>query len=337
MIDATSPLSTEILLEADSVCVHFQAASRFGLTRPPPVRAVDGVSLRLVAGDSLAVVGESGCGKSTLARALAALIAPTAGQVRYRRRDVATSGCHERRLMRRAVQMVFQNPSGALDPRLRVETIVREGLDAGAIGMRAERVARVAHALDMVGLGAQHARAYPGQLSGGQQQRVGIARAIVMAPEVLICDEVTSALDVSIKVQIVELLMSLRDSLGLAYLFISHDLGIVRQIATRVAVMYLGQIVETASTASFYRAPAHPYSVALLSAVPIPDPAIEATRHHIELLGEVPSPSNMPTGCRFRTRCAQAQPRCAAEAPELRDFGPGRAVACHYPISASAD
>jgi len=329
---AAGPASSAPLLALDDVTVEFAGRRRLGRPPPAPVRAVDRVSLRVDRGEILGLVGESGCGKSTLGRVIAGIIEPTAGRVAIDGRDIASYRGAERRTLRRMLQMVFQNPYGALDPRMRVDAIVREPLDANGIGSPGERRERVAKALGLVGLGAQHAMALPGKLSGGQQQRVGIARALVTSPALLVCDEVTSALDVSIKMQISELLLALHRELDLVYVFISHDLGVVRRLATRIAVMYLGQIVELADTASFYAGPAHPYARALLTAVPIPDPAAERGRARLLITGEVPSPSNPPSGCRFRTRCPFAQQRCTDEPPQLRQIAGARTVACHFPL-----
>lgn len=312
------------LISLNGVSIEFPTR-RAGVT----VKAVQDVSFGLERGESLALVGESGCGKSTLGRAMVGLTPVTRGEVIFHGRDLVSLGRAEHAHARRMLQMVFQNPYGALDPRFRIETSVREPLDVGRIGTRSERRSRVAEALHMVGLGERQAKAFPRQLSGGQLQRVGIARAIVTSPEVLICDEVTSALDVSVKIQIVDLLVRLREELKIAYIFISHDLGVVPEIASRVAVMYLGRVVEIVDASKFYRQSVHPYSRALLEAVPVPDPDIERGRSRTLLTGEVPSPTNPPSGCAFRSRCPLATDICREETPALTARQEGHLVACH--------
>lgn len=316
---------TEPLLELDDICVDFPVTKARG--EKATLRAVRGVSLQVLPGESIALVGESGCGKSTLGRVMVGLIEPSSGSLHYRGRVLDQRG---RQQTRRMLQMVFQNPYGALDPRFRVHRSVREPLDIAGIGSRAERREKVAWALDLVGLGTRHAVAFPKQLSGGQLQRVGIARAIVTSPEVLICDEVTSALDVSVKIQIVELLVELRRKLDISYVFISHDLGIVKQVATRIAVMYLGQIVELMAAGSFYRDAAHPYSRALLDSVPVLALEAQGKRAPVILGGEVPSPIDPPSGCAFRSRCSLAQDICREVNPTLTVRSPSHLVACHF-------
>ncbi len=316
------------LLQLDDVCVDFQVPKAQG--GKATLRAVRNVSLQVMPGESIALVGESGCGKSTLGRVMVGLIEPSRGSVLYRGRAMNALNRRDQQSARRMLQMVFQNPYGALDPRFRIHRSVREPLDIAGLGSRAERREKVARVLGLVGLGPRHAAAYPKQLSGGQLQRVGIARAIVTSPEVLVCDEVTSALDVSAKIQITELLVELGRELNVSYVFISHDLGIVRQVATRIAVMYLGRIVELMDAASFYRGALHPYSRALLNSVPIPDPQLQRDRLSKILVGEVPSPTDPPSGCAFRSRCPLAQNICREVDPALTPRKGSHLVACHF-------
>jgi oligopeptide/dipeptide ABC transporter ATP-binding protein len=284
-------------------------------------------------GATVAVVGESGCGKSTLARTILRLLEPSGGTIRFDGQEITTAGGDELRRVRREMQIVFQDPSASLNPRMTVRSILSQpsrihrvpGGDIGAL-------------LERVGLGAEYQGRYPHELSGGQRQRVGIARAIALDPKLVVCDEPVSSLDVSIQAQVLNLLEDLRDQLGLAYIFISHDLSVVRHFADRVAVMYLGAVVELADRDDLFERPAHPYTQALISAVPIPDPEAERTRQRVMLSGDVPSPANPPSGCRFRTRCPKAayeltdaeRLRCRDERPELIDRGQGHPVACHF-------
>ncbi len=296
------------------------------------MRAVDGVNLELRRGETLALIGESGCGKSTLARLLCSLLEPTAGHVRFNDRDLASLRRRELRQLRQDLQIVFQDPFASLDPRMSVAGIVGEPL--ANFGARpAVRESRVRELLQLVGLGPDVARRRPHELSGGQRQRVGIARALALEPSVVICDEPVSALDVSIQAQIINLLAQLKHSLGLTYLFISHDLGVVRHLADRVAVMYLGAIVEVADADDLFARPAHPYTRALLDAVPLPDPRVEQRRRRPALSGEPPSSTELASGCRFRTRCpiAQVPGRCQDEEPLLGSTGVGASsCACHF-------
>jgi peptide/nickel transport system ATP-binding protein len=300
------------------------------------VKAVDGVSFDVGQGQTYGLVGESGCGKSTLGRALLQLIPPTSGSVRFEGVELTTLGREKLRAQRRRMQMIFQDPMSSLDPRQNVESILAEGLVAHGIGAdRAERRELISRTLDEVGLPRWALSRYPHEFSGGQRQRIGIARALVLSPELIVADEPVSALDVSIQAQVINLLDELQTSLNLTYLVIAHDLAVVRHISDVVGVMYLGALVEEATSDDLYRRPLHPYTKALLSAVPVPDPVVEETRERILLKGDLPSPANPPSGCRFRTRCPWAQQRCADERPELRELH-GHRVACHFAESIEA-
>jgi peptide/nickel transport system ATP-binding protein len=324
---------TEPILRVEHLVKHYPIARGGGLgRRTGTVKAVDGVSLELHPGQTLGLVGESGSGKSTLARLLMRLERPTSGRASFSGRDMLAMSGGELRSLRRNVQMVMQDPYTSLNPRMTVGDIVGEPFEIHPeVAPRRDRRRAVAQLLEYVGLGPEHANRYPHQLSGGQRQRVGIARALALRPAVLICDEPVSALDVSVQAQVMNLLASLQAELGLAYLFIAHDLAVVRHIADRVAVMYLGKIVETGTEEEIYSRPTHPYTQALLSAVPVPDPDARAHREVIRLTGDVPSPADPPSGCHFRTRCWKARERCATEEPPLalRAADP-HPSACHY-------
>ncbi len=312
------------LLEAHGLTKNFAARSTFGTGGT--VRAVDDLSLTIRRGETFALVGESGCGKSTTGRLLLRLIEPTAGTILYDGVDLASLPADQLRARRREMQIVFQDPFGSLNPRMSVGEIIAEPLIVHGVGDKARRRARVAELLGLVGLAPEHAERYPHEFSGGQRQRIGIARALALEPKFVVCDEPVSALDVSIQAQIINLMQELQRRLNLTYLFISHNLAVVRQIADRVGVMYLGRIVEIASTEQLFANPRHPYTKALLSAVPLADP--DRVRNRILLKGDVPSPFNPPPGCRFHTRCPLVVPRCREIVPQTRAIAPGHEVAC---------
>jgi oligopeptide transport system ATP-binding protein len=331
MSDPSSKTSPDQILRVEDLQVHFPIHSGVLLRHQVgAVKAVDGVSFSVRRGETLGLVGESGCGKSTTALAVLRMLEPTAGRIVFEGRDLTSLTRSEMRPIRRRMQMVYQDPFGSLDPRMKVRDIVGEPLIVhGLAGDRAAYRHRVAELIEMVGLLPAMADRYPHEFSGGQRQRIAIARALALEPALLICDEPVSALDVSIQAQIVNLLMDLQERLGLTYLFIAHDLSVVRHISDRIAVMYLGRIVELASRDQLYRDPKHPYTEALLAAVPIPDPELEAARPQQVLKGEVPSVLHPPSGCRFHPRCPKALPECSTVVPPLLRIEVGREVSCH--------
>ncbi len=321
--------NNEVLLKVDDLMMHFPIYRGVFQRQVGAVRAVDGVSFEVQRGETLGLVGESGCGKSTTGRTILQLYKPTAGGVHFEGKDLVKLKGEEMRLMRRKMQMIFQDPYASLNPRMTVGQLVGEPLQVHNVATGAEINERVAHLLELVNMNPAFSTRYPHEFSGGQRQRIGVARALALQPSFIICDEPISALDVSIQAQVVNLLEDLQEQFNLTYLFIAHDLSMVKHISDRVAVMYLGVFVELASRDELYANPLHPYSQALLSAVPIPDPVADAKRKRTILEGDVPSPANPPSGCRFRTRCPIAEARCAESRPEFREVKPGHFVACH--------
>lgn len=329
---------SEILIEVKDLKMYFPVTKGIVLRRKiGDVKAVDGLTFSIRKGETLGLVGESGCGKSTTGRALIQLYKPTTGEVIFHGTDLTKLPPEQMRQMRRKVQMIFQDPYASLNPRMTVGDIIAEPIVVHNLRKGKEAVReRVQELLKLVGLNPYFINRYPHEFSGGQRQRIGIARALAVEPEFVVCDEPVSALDVSIQAQILNLLEDLQNQLGLTYLFIAHGLAAVKHISDRVAVMYLGKIVEIAAGSQLYQAPTHPYTQALLSAVPIPDPVLERTRARIILTGDVPSPLNPPSGCRFHTRCPIAAEHCKQEEPELKDIGGGHMVSCHRSSEAVA-
>jgi oligopeptide transport system ATP-binding protein len=318
------------LMRVENLKMHFPIHAGIFRRQVGTIKAVDGITFDIRRGETLGLVGESGCGKSTAGRVMLRLYDATEGKILLDGVDIAALKGEPLRKVRPRMQMVFQDPHASLNPRMTVGSIISEPLDEHGLLKGAEREERVEELLDAVGLNPKFTNRYPHEFSGGQRQRIGIARAFALNPEFIVCDEPIAALDVSIQAQVVNLLEDLQGRFGLTYLFISHDLSMVRHIADRVAVMYLGKLVELAARQELYASPKHPYTQALLSAVPIPNPVVEATREHIVLQGDLPSPANPPTGCNFCTRCPIATDLCRIEDPEWREIEPGRHVACHY-------
>ena len=321
--------NADVILKVEELKMHFPIYRGVFQRQVGAVRAVDGVSFNVYRGETLGLVGESGCGKSTVARTILQLYKATAGDVHFEDVELMKLRGEELRRMRRKMQMIFQDPYASLNPRMTVEQIVGEPLIVHSAATGKEVQERVEHLLETVGLNPAFATRYPHEFSGGQRQRIGVARALALQPSFIICDEPISALDVSIQAQVVNLLEELQEQFNLTYLFIAHDLSMVRHISRRVAVMYLGVIVELTTRDELYLNPLHPYTQALLSAVPVPDPVVDAQRKRVILEGDVPSPANPPSGCRFRTRCPIAEAVCAETRPDFREVQPGHFVACH--------
>ena len=319
----------EPLIRVHNLKKHFPITAGVFRRQVGTVKAVDGISFDLLPKETLGLVGESGCGKTTAGRTVLNLYTATEGKVYFGQTEVTALGGNQLRLIRQKMQMIFQDPQDSLNPRMTVGSIISEPLMEHTKASGSQRTERVEELLQAVGLNAKYMNRYPHEFSGGQRQRIGVARALALNPEFIICDEPIAALDVSIQAQVVNLLEDLQQKFGLTYLFISHDLGMIRHIARRVAVMYLGHIVEIATSQDLYRRPQHPYTQALLSAVPTHDPVREQTRKRIILTGDVPSPADPPSGCPFRTRCPSVESKCAEEVPELRQIGTGHRVACH--------
>jgi oligopeptide transport system ATP-binding protein len=327
-VPATAPAGA--LVAANDLYKYFPIHAGLLSRHVADVRAVDGVSFSIAAGETLGLVGESGSGKTTIGRLLLRLLPVTKGQISFDGHDVIGLDRHQIRVLRRSMQIIFQDPFASLNPRMTVGEIVAEPLRIHGLARGKGVDERVVELLGLVGLQAYHANRYPHEFSGGQRQRIGIARALAVDPKFIVCDEPVSALDVSIQAQVINLLEDLQAQFGLTYLFIAHDLSVVKHISTRVAVMYVGKIVELAARDALYRDPLHPYTQALLSAIPIPDPVLERKRKRIVLTGDIPSPVNPPSGCRFHTRCPVAFDRCIVEEPPFTQYAPGHFAACHW-------
>ncbi len=327
---AEAPEENEVLLSVENLTKHFPIYKGIIRRQVGLIKAVDGISFEIRSGETLGLVGESGCGKSTAGRTILRLYDATAGRIMFGGQDLAALKGEELRRIRPRMQMIFQDPQACLNPRMTVGSIVSEPLDEHGVLKGSAKQDKVRELLNAVGMSPNFANRYPHEFSGGQRQRIGIARALALDPDFIVCDEPIAALDVSIQAQVVNLLEDLQQELGLTYLFISHDLSMIRHIADRVAVMYLGKVVELADRSELYGSPQHPYTKALLSAVPVANPTTEATREHIILTGDVPSPANPPTGCNFCTRCPAATDICRQDEPEWREITPGHHVACHH-------
>jgi peptide/nickel transport system ATP-binding protein len=322
----------EALLEAREVQVHFPVTRGIIFQRKiGAVQAVDGVSFDVSGGETLGIVGESGCGKSTLGRALTRLLEPTGGTIRFQGVDITHLSTGKMRPLRRDIQIIFQDPYSSLNPRHNIGTIVGAPMQIQGIKLPGGTKKRVQELLELVGLNPEHYNRFPHEFSGGQRQRIGVARALALQPKLIVCDEPVSALDVSIQAQVINLLEDIQNEFGLAYIFIAHDLSVVRHISDRVAVMYLGRIMELADRDGLYEHAMHPYTHALMSAVPVPDPEKERARERILLRGDLPSPLNPPPACRFHTRCWKAQDICKTVDPPLQELAPDHFVACHFP------
>ncbi len=326
----TTQSSKEVLLHVENLKKYFPIRRGLLQRHVGDVKAVDDVSFDVYRGETLGLVGESGCGKTTAGRTIIRIYEPTSGHVIFKDKDLASLRANEMREMRRSMQMIFQDPYASLNPRMSVLKIVGEPLEVFRLANKEERRERVAHLLRLVGLNPDFMIRYPHEFSGGQRQRIGLARSLALNPDLIICDEPISALDVSIQAQVVNLLEDLQQELGLTYIFIAHDLSMVRHISDRVAVMYLGKIVELTDRDTLYANPLHPYTQALLSAIPVPDPLIEESRHRILLEGDLPSPANPPKGCNFCTRCPQVRDICELEEPPFIEVEPGHFCACHF-------
>ncbi|MCU1493374.1 MAG: ATP-binding cassette protein [Acidimicrobiaceae bacterium] len=335
--DPSPRTDEDVLLRLEEVVKYFPVTSaKVFRGKRDHVHAVDGVSLDVARGKTIALVGETGCGKSTLARCITRLYDLTSGKVVFDGEDISNHSRRRLRPYRRKMQMIFQDPYGSLNPRRRVGSIIADAFTIHGVAEGEERKAKVQELMELVGLNPEHFNRFPAEFSGGQRQRIGIARALALHPQLVVCDEPVSALDVSIQAQVINLLADLQDELGLTYVFIAHDLSVVRHVSDRIAVMYLGRIVEIADTDDLYARPRHPYTNALLSAVPVPDPDVASRRERVLLVGDVPSPIHPPTGCRFHPRCPRAQEVCAVEDPVLslqQGDRTGHAVACHFPLT----
>jgi len=317
----------DTILKVEGLKKYFPQKKGFFKQKTEYLKAVDGITFDVKKNETLGLVGESGCGKSTTGRTILHVHEPTAGKIYFNGKDISTTTEKEMKILRKNMQMIFQDPFASLNPRMTVKNIIGEGLNIHKIDNKKQRMARVAELMETVGLRKEYMYRYPHEFSGGQRQRIGVARSLALNPELIICDEPVSALDVSIQAQVINLLMDLQEEFGLAYIFIAHDLSVVEQISDRVAVMYLGKIVEITSSEELYKNPLHPYTKGLLHSVPEPDPS--KPLGEVELKGDIPSPVNPPSGCSFRTRCPKAFDRCSEEEPEFREYGDGHYVACH--------